>query len=678
MKFSTAAALALLSKPAAAQDTSPVNKVLQLLSDLQAKVVKEGEDAQRVYSEFSEWCEDRSRSLTHEIQTGKSEVSELQAAIQQGTASIGSLQAKVEQLASDLSVDEADLKAATEIRAKEGSSFETQQKELVEIIGTLQRAIGILEREMHKKGSAALVQLKSAGTIAQALSVLVDSSMLTTADASRLTALVQSSTDEDDGPGAPAAAAYEGHSGGIVQVLTDLLDKAEDQLQATRNKETQDLHAFEMLQQSLKDEIKFGNKEMAEAKQSSAAASEQKATAAGELDMTSKELTSDTKALDDMHHECMTKAEDFEAETKSRGEELNAIAAAKKVLQEGVGGASDLSYGLNQVSFIQSFSAIHSSVGLAQFEAMRLIRDLARKEHSPELAQLAARMSSAIRTSSEAGQEPFAKVKQLIQDLVERLEKEAGADATQKAFCDKELAESNEKKSDKTTDLEKLSTHIDSMSAKSAQLKEEVAMLQNGLSELSKSQAEMDKLRSLEKEAFAKNKADMDQGLEAVKMALKILSEYYAKDSAADGAGAGIIGLLEVVESDFTKGLAEMSATEENAQDRYDAQSKENAIDRATKEQDVQYKTRESTSLDQATSEATSDRAGVQAELDAVLEYLRKIEEQCIVKAESYEERKARFDAELAGLREALRVLEDETTLLQKSSLRGVRRHHVA
>merc|ERR1711933_99563 len=98
-----------------------------------------------------------------------------------------------------------------------------------------------------------------------------------------------------------------------------------------------------------------------------------------------------------------------------------------------------------------------------------------------------------------------------------------------------------------------------------------------------------------------------------------------------------------------------------------------------TKEQDVKYKTKESTQLDKDIAETNSDRSGVQEELDAVMEYLRKIEEQCIAKAETFAERKARFEAELAGLKEALRVLQDETALLQRQArrrqLRGVAPH---
>merc|ERR1719356_245473 len=107
------------------------------------------------------------------------------------------------------------------------------------------------------------------------------------------------------------------------------------------------------------------------------------------------------------------------------------------------------------------------------------------------------------------------------------------------------------------------------MTAKSSKLKEEVAELEKELASLAKSQAEMDKLRSEEKSAFDENSAEMQKGIKGVQLALKVLNEYYAQEGkahgAAVGAGEGIIGLLEVIESDFTKGLAEMTAAEQSA-----------------------------------------------------------------------------------------------------------------
>merc|ERR1740139_408835 len=94
--------------------------------------------------------------------------------------------------------------------------------------------------------------------------------------------------------------------------------------------------------------------------------------------------------------------------------------------------------------------------------------------------------------------------------------------------------------------------------------------------------------------------------------------------------------------------------------------SKENEIERTMKQQDVKYKVKESKQLDKTTAENTADRSAVQAELDAIMEYLSKIEEQCIAKAEAYSERASRREAEIAGLKQALDVLESETAFLQR------------
>merc|ERR1719401_2179687 len=321
---------------------------------------------------------------------------------------------------------------------------------------------------------------------------------------------------------------------------------------------------------------------------------------------------------------------------------------------------------------------LSSGADLANFEAVRFVRDLGEKQKSTALMQLAGRMAQAMRAGSRNGEDVFAKVKSLIKDMIEKLLAEAEADATEKAFCDKEMAETEQKKADKESDIKKLSTKIDSMTAKSSKLKEEVAELEKELAALAKAQAEMDKLRSEEKAAFDVNSAEMKKGVDGVKLALKVLNEYYAKEDkahgAAQGSGEGIIGLLEVCESDFTKGLAEMVAAEESAVAEYEKVTKENEIEKATKDQDVKYKTKESKGLDKDTAEATAERAGVQEELDAVLDYYKGIQERCIAKAETYAERVKRRNAELAGLKEALSILEGQAVLLQKTSkhfLRG-------
>merc|ERR1719271_1812073 len=256
-------------------------------------------------------------------------------------------------------------------------------------------------------------------------------------------------------------------------------------------------------------------------------------------------------------------------------------------------------------------------------------------------------MAAAIRAGTSS-KDPFAKVKGLIQGMIEKLLKDAQSDATEHAFCEKEMAETEAKKADKEASIEKLSSKIDSMTAKSAKLKSEAAELQKELAALASTQAEMDKIRAEEKGIFDTNSAEMSKGIEGVKMALKVLREYYAKDSAhssADGAGSGIIGLLEV---------------EQSAVAEYERLSKENSITKAMKDQDVKYKTKEFKGLDKATAEANADKSTVQEELDAVNEYYSGIKARCVAKAETYAERVKRREAEIAGLKEALSILEGD------------------
>merc|ERR1719426_719693 len=157
----------------------------------------------------------------------------------------------------------------------------------------------------------------------------------------------------------------------------------------------------------------------------------------------------------------MASAEEFQQATKSRGEELNALATAKKIIKESTGGAAGQSYGLNQVSFLQVERAqVASGADLAKFEAVRFVRDLARKSKAPALAQLASRMASAMRLGAAAGEDPFAKVKGLINDMIATLESEAEEDASQKAYCDKAKADADKLRAEEKATFEKNSAEM--------------------------------------------------------------------------------------------------------------------------------------------------------------------------------------------------------------------------
>merc|ERR1719230_1961047 len=151
---------------------------------------------------------------------------------------------------------------------------------------------------------------------------------MASADKKKLTALLQSQQeDEDEQPaGAPAAAVYKTHSGGIVETLEDLKSKAESELSEARKAESTSAHNFAMMKQSLEDQMAFDTKTMNEEKSGKEAAEEDKATAEGDLTQTDKELAEAQADLKNANTNCMTVAADHEATVAARKEELNVIA----------------------------------------------------------------------------------------------------------------------------------------------------------------------------------------------------------------------------------------------------------------------------------------------------------------------------------------------------------------
>merc|ERR1719197_651327 len=282
------------------------------------------------------------------------------------------------------------------------------------------------------------------------MNAILNAAALSLQDKTKLQSLLQeaqnqqSSTDDEfglDSMGAPAPDAYKGHSGGIVQVLQDMLDKAEDQLAEARKEEMTAKHEYDMLKQSISDALKFAKEDKADAEKQMAAAEEEKAVAEGDLDVTTKDLADAEETYKNIGSECMTQARAHDVSKQSREEELKAIAEAKKILQTMTGGAQDRAY-----SFLQTDSSAQTTVAAQGAQAVQVIKRLSENVHSPVLAQLAARMEAALRTADSSSDDPFAKVKGMIRDMIEKLLKEAAAEASHKAWCDEEMAESKSKK----------------------------------------------------------------------------------------------------------------------------------------------------------------------------------------------------------------------------------------
>merc|ERR550514_48239 len=334
---------------------NPLGKVLELMDELTAKVKADGEAEAKAYKEYFEWCDEVNTNTKFAIEAATKKKEKLEATIGEASSDIQVASSKIEELAADISSGTAELEKATAIRKKENEDFVAAESELAEGVDTLGRAIGILEKEMAKN-LAMLAQVQASTSLAgmlQSLGAVVDAAAFSTNDRQKLLALVQSqhaSEDEDGEFGAPAAANYKSQSGGIVDVLGGMKDKAEGELSELRKAERTNKGNFEMLKASLEAQLAQDNKDLDETKTGKTAAEETKATAEGDLDQTTKELNKEEGALATAQGSCMQVAADHGATVAARAEELKVIAKARQILEETASGAVDQTYSFLQMS----------------------------------------------------------------------------------------------------------------------------------------------------------------------------------------------------------------------------------------------------------------------------------------------------------------------------------------
>merc|ERR1719301_193110 len=193
--------------------------------------------------------------------------------------------------------------------------------------------------------------------------------------------------------------------------------------------------------------------------------------------------------------------------------------------------------------------------------------------------------------------DPFAKIKKLIQELIERLLQEAANEANQKGWCDKATADATQKRTYAADEIEGLNAKMAKLEALSAKLGEELKELNKEIKELNDARAEAEKNRKEEKAENANTVTEAKAGLDAVKMAIDILDKFYKTSAKAEvdlslaqgplddapdagfkigeaykGAQAesgGIIGMLEVIQSDFERTITETKKAEAAAEQQF-------------------------------------------------------------------------------------------------------------
>jgi len=641
-----------------ASSVTPVQKVIQLLEGMSAKGKKEKHDEQVQFAAYKQFCDDTAVEKKRAIEEANEKIEMLKADIEKYISDAAILTKEIAGHDDDIAAWTGDAKAATKVRAMEKTDYDATHKDYSESIDALERAIAVLKKQAYNRKQASFAQLKE-----------LNSLELIPKEAKRaINVFLEQDPAEGLAVSAPEAYGYEFQSQGVIEMLEKLLDKFIDERTVLEKEEMNSKHAFDMLIQDLTAQLEQAKQDREEKAETKAKKLQAKADAEGDLVDTTTTRDADQKYLDDLVATCEQKATDFESRQQLRTEELEAIAKAIEIISSNAvtGNADKYLPTLVQTSLASLRTDLQST---AQRRAAAYLQDMAKQLGSRVLTAVAGRVAA----------DPFRKVKKMIKDLITRLMEEANEEAEHKGWCDTELSTNEQTRKEKTEAVETLHAEIDQLEASIAKLTEDISDLTKAVAELDAAMAKATTIRQEEKATNEQTIADAGEAQTAVAQALTVLKEFYAKageatallqqpapeifDSPYKGMQAengGVVGMLEVIESDFARLEADTKAAEAAAQKEYDTFMTDSKVDKAAKTTDIEHKTAKKQDEEQALTVKKSDLEGTQKELDAALAYFDKLKPSCVDAGVSYEDRVKRREEEIQSLQEALRILNGE------------------
>jgi len=653
--------LNVLGALATSTQTTPVQKVITLLQGMLEKGKKEKHEEQVLFAETRTFCEDEEQTKTLAINEEVQTIEGLAALIAKDTADAAHLLKLISVLDENEDVWSGDIKAATKVRDIEKDDYTKTHKDYSESIDAIGHAIQVLKKQTHdrKQEGASLIQLSNL----KSMSLIPDDAKRT------IDAFFQQDDAEgttDVATGAPEANAYEFQSHGVVEMLQKLLDKFLDERTTIEKEEGNSKNAYSLLMQDLKAQIvqavkdKHG-KQLSRSKKLASKADEQ-----GDKKKEEELEATDEAYLKDLTASCDMKASDFKNRQQLRTEEIEAIEQAIETISGGaVAGNAEkhlpamVQSDVEATSFSQLLrSTLNSEV---QQRATAFLKARAAKTNSRILGAAARRTAA----------DPFAKVKKMLKDLVVRLMEEANEEAEHKGWCDTELSTNGQTRKEKTETVETLQADIDALGASIAKLTEDIGSLSKSVADLDAAMATSTKLRTEEKAKNEETVTDAQEAQTAVAQALTVLREFYAKAAEAtsfaqepykgmQAENGGVVGMLEVIESDFARLESETKASEATAAKEYDSFMSDSKVDRAEKMATSEHKVAKKQDENQALTEKKNDLEGSQKELDAALKYFDKLKPSCVDSGVSYEDRVERRKGEIESLQEGLKILNGE------------------
>jgi len=722
-----------------------VSKVISLLEDLQKKVQAEGLEEAKTYDKFACFCKDGIKEKQGSIQTGKDAKAKLSSAITDDSAKRDKLDEDIKNLVKAIEKKEKDMAKWKKENKEAVEEYEVNAADLKNAIAGLDGAIGVLKTNKGKTPNFLQIPeeiketIESAASLADAMGLASASAVSALLQSSPSGSLVAASSSVHK------IEPYAFHSDDIISTLEKLQTdfKKEKSDLDSDEKKRKDAHDKKM--KEAKEFVEKKEKALEGKKDDKAKTIAQIATESKDFSGISAQLLDDMTYLKELAQICGDKAKTWDQRNKVRTNELTALTLATGIIKSTVAEKTSSATvrliqekfsatraeltvrdedameaveadaekqedaGAFPLGFLQRLqSSLHSRPDGVDRASRELQQELDHPEKMASLEKHSATDGSSVKAAdgrqavmallrkegmalhstmltalaSQIAADPFAKIKKLIQELIERMLQESANEANQKGWCDKALGDAEQKRDYTTEKLAALNAEMAKLEARRDELTEELDVLSKEIKELEKAQKEADKTRKEEKEENETTVKEAKEGLDAVQKAIEILDRFYktaaqskvktmfiqgpADDmpdsgfdsgeayKGAQGEAGGVIGMLEVIESDFVRTVKETEAAESQAEDDHLKFTTETQSSLAEKNKATDIKTSQLDDTKDRLEKATDGMNDKTEILVNTIKELLELQPACVDTGMSYEERVAAREDEIKALKKAL------------------------
>jgi len=639
----------------------PVSKVITLLKDMQAELEAEAKADQEVYDTFACWCETNEKEKTKAIADAEAKINELNTLIEELTATSARLTNEIAMLEDEVGKNQGGLDKATAMRFKDQGEFNEEESDLLQSIRALKSAIIVLSK--HHKDAAALLQVGvNQGQMMQVATVLEHEiqkhaalldGVITHKQRKQVMSFVQQ---------APSAGSYAPASGQILGILKQMLETFETNLAQTQKDETTGSADYENVKATKEHEIGTGQDQIETKTQELATTDEKNAQAKTDLEDTEAALAADKKFLENLRAQCSQMDAEWEARSKTRAEEMEAVAKALEIL------SGDDAHDLftKTFNFIQMREA-KSKQNHRRGRASKLLATFARKTHNPKLMTLALRIRL----------DAFTKVKKAIDDLLADLMKQQADEVKLKDYCNEALNENTRQTQDKERTKKSLEATIEDLTMTIEELTEALTTLKAEIKEMEFQKQRAGEDREKENVEFQKTVADQRATQKLLTQALEVLKGFYDKKAKAaalvqagkqtpppgfkayekNKSSGGVMGMIQTIIDDAKHEEQETITAEADAQKAYETFVKDTnaSVEQKTKEIIAKSEEKAKATEEKVMSEETL--AKTMTDLEDLATESAKLHGECDFVLKNFEIRQSSRMAEMEALKQVKAIL---------------------